>query len=602
MGKISILPPHEAQKIAAGEVVERPASVVKELVENALDAGATQILLFVEDGGKKSLRMVDNGCGMSPEDACLSLQNHATSKLKTVDELTSIATYGFRGEALATIASVSRLTLRTREKTAAQGIELLVENGTIVAQQPTACNVGTEIIVEDLFYNVPARQKFLKKRETEWRAIEQLMIAMAGIHYRCAFMVTHGGNTIFNAPTVTSLRERMVQLWGTAFDEYLIACSGVEEGRGYAVEGVITRPQKTRYDRSSLFMVVNNRWVKNAKLTHALLGGYEHILPPEQYPLGMLSISVTPSDVDINIHPRKEEVRFAHPRLVEQMITAAVKKSLEGVLATQLHRPVEARDQRPFSFVPASYAYEHQVLMADPFEDAPAQAARPSPFSPAPMMMSEPVQPMSVAPQPDMPEPVVLLPTYRYLGQLLATYLLLETDEGLLLVDQHAAHERILYELFQAKVTESSIVQLVFPHMITLASFEMEALLPHLRLFEERGILVEHFGENQIAVRAAPVYAKNCRFEDVLHEVAASIIASEGEDPLALQKHVSDKMCAMMACKSAVKAGDRLSETEVHELLTKLLTVNSKTTCPHGRPTTWFLSKNEIERLFQRDR
>ncbi|MBN2266968.1 MAG: DNA mismatch repair endonuclease MutL [Candidatus Babeliaceae bacterium] len=600
MGKINILPPHEAQKIAAGEVVERPASVVKELVENALDAGAQRIILSADDGGRKRIRLIDDGVGMSPEDARLAFCNHATSKLVSIDDLTQIKTYGFRGEALATISAVSRLTVRTREESSQEATELAVENGAVISEILVSGNRGTEIQVDDLFFNVPVRQKFLKRRETEWRAIEQLMTAFAGFHFDRFFSVEHNDRTVFHLPVASSLRDRLLQLWGVHFDEHLVACSGSDDLRGYAVNGFITRPSKTRYDRSGLFVFVNSRWVRNAKLTQALLSGFDNILPPDQYPFGMLMITVPPADVDVNIHPRKEEVRFAHPRIVDQMISQAVRSALEKVLVPRIEStffvpasPVQGTNWRVEDIPqPRSVEWREQTVDEQMFTRSeqvfPEQA----------MGVAGSEQRLSVAS--DVPQPVVPAPKYRFLGQLLATYLLVEVDDGLLLIDQHAAHERILYEVFKKRLAASNVVQLVFPQIVPLTILEIELLLPHLSLFHEQGIEVEHFGENQLAVRAAPLHAKNCSFAEVIRETAAFIAEHESADKNLITECLRDKLCAIMACKSAVKAGDLLNDAEVNELLAKLLMTDHRTTCPHGRPTTWFFGRREIERFFQR--
>ena len=336
MAKIKQLSPLEAQKIAAGEVVERPANVVKELIENALDAGATAISLYLEDGGKKLIRIVDNGCGMSPEDAHMAIKHHATSKITTVDDLEHIQTFGFRGEALSSIAAVSRLVITTKEASADTGITLEIEESSVIKESIIAANTGTDIAIHDLFYNVPARKKFLKTKETEWRTIVHLFQAMSLTHTNVSFKVFHDDRELYTVPATHSLTDRITQLFEPALSKRCLTIENSADRMNLSVSGAITESSYLRYDRSSIFVFVNNRWVKNHKLTQALIKGYQGMLPPQRYPAGCVFITIDPVYVDINIHPRKEEVQFLHPKIVEDLIEEAVRKSLENAHAQQL--------------------------------------------------------------------------------------------------------------------------------------------------------------------------------------------------------------------------------------------------------------------------
>ncbi len=330
MPRIHQLPPHEAQKIAAGEVVERPANALKELLENALDAGATQISVYIEDAGKQLIRIVDNGCGMSPEDAQLCYKLHTTSKVTSIDDLEKIQTFGFRGEALASISAVSKVTLITKEQEAQQGIKHALEQGNITKETTVPCTTGTDIQVHDLFYNIPARKKFLKKRETEWRHIIQLFQAFCLDYHVIHFKLFSEGKQVHNCPPAQNLTDRLTQLWGHSSAQHMIPVEKQHKQQSVTVTGAVSNHHYVRYDRNHLFFFVNKRWVKNHTLARALLKGYLNVLPPARYPAACIHIEIDPALVDINIHPRKEEVQFLHPRIVETLIQQAVREAKPG--------------------------------------------------------------------------------------------------------------------------------------------------------------------------------------------------------------------------------------------------------------------------------
>lgn len=363
MTKIKRLSAHEAQKIAAGEVVERPANVVKELLENALDAGAHEIIIHLEDAGKKLIRLIDDGCGMSPEDAALSFEHHATSKIRSIDDLLTLETFGFRGEALSSISSVSNITLITKEESAQAAIKLDLEQGTIVSKEETHNKNGTDIAVRDLFFNIPARKKFLKSTETEMRNIQQLIHALSLAHLAIHFKVFSDGRLILNCPATDDLHKRMLQLWEYDFASHMIPLEIQKvENNGIILWGAISDHQYVRYDRSSLYFFVNSRWVKQQKLSSSLLKGYTNVLPPGRFPAACIFIELDNQAVDVNIHPRKEEVQFLNPRKIEQQLQEAVKYTLESHLSRQLNKKVTfapateviVPQRNPLQFKPSS--------------------------------------------------------------------------------------------------------------------------------------------------------------------------------------------------------------------------------------------------------
>ena len=366
MPKIYQLSPQEAQKIAAGQVVERPANALKELIENSIDAGSTHIEIYIEDAGQKLIRVADNGCGMSQEDAELSCNRHATSKIQKIDQLPTISTFGFRGEALASIVAVSKVTLITREKEAENGIQIIrTENSNNL--ELVNCNPGTDIRIQDLFYNVPARKKFLKKELTEWRQIQYTLQAFVLSYKNIHFKVYNDNKLVYNCPATSSYLERMAQIWDISIAKNAVALKPITKNE-ITVEGAITNQQYYRYDRNSLFLIVNNRWIKNYELSRALLKGYMNVLPPARYPAAILVINVNPLHIDINVHPRKEEVTFLHPRHVETLVTQAVQDSLETHFKHQLQQTIRLEKPTPFVATPSTTNLQKSTFIPAKFE------------------------------------------------------------------------------------------------------------------------------------------------------------------------------------------------------------------------------------------
>ena len=613
MAKIKQLPPHEAQKIAAGEVVERPANVVKELIENALDAGATEITLYLEDGGRKLIRIVDNGFGMSEEDARLSIKHHATSKITGIHDLEHIQTFGFRGEALSSIASVSRMTLATKQSTDITGITLEIQETNIIKESPNGMNPGTDIAIRDLFFNVPARQKFLKTKETEWRAIVHLFQALCLAYQNVSFKLYHDDRMVYALPATSQLKERVGQLFEPAFSKNMFSFDGNLDRMNVQITGIGTGPQYTRFDRSHIFVFVQRRWVKNHKLIQAFIKGYQGMLQPNRYPAGVLFIALDPQSVDINIHPRKEEVQFLHPRIIEDLIGEQVKKALENAQALV-----------PLSSVPKSRA------LSDSLQDnrnTRVELIRPAVF----MKEQQPIVPLHVIEQsmPTPPEsknedflsaltPFNRIPeggveeagthsirsseplSYRLIGQMKKTYIVIETGEGLVLIDQHAAHERILYERFRARFDDVARVRLLFPQIISLADADLALIEPYLPLFQTFGIEVQRL-EKEIVITETPVLLNNQSLEDSIKQAVSVLYEYEYLERDELKKIIHERIHASVSCKAAVKAGDELSVESMHEIIKDLSVTENRLTCPHGRPTRWELKIDEIEKRFKRD-
>ena len=602
MARIKQLSPQEAQKIAAGEVVERPANIVKELVENALDAGATQISVYIQDSGKSLIRVVDNGCGMDAHDAQLCFTHHATSKITCVDDLIGIGTFGFRGEALSSISAVSKVTLITKEAPAQWAIKLELEQSIIKSQETISGNTGTDISICDLFYNIPARKKFLKSNETEWRHIIILFQALCLDYLPVHFKLYSQGAQLFNCPSTTSMQQRIAQLWDHTVANQMILIKSEQDG--IILEGIISNHMYTRYDRSSLFFFINRRWVKNHILAQALLKGYMNVLPADKFPLASINLTIDPAHLDINIHPRKEEVQFLHPRLVQQSIQAAAKAALEAHVSAQLQKKVTfapSLDQKipsssPLHFSSFASEFIKSPPMAPPIATAPPIASVPMPSA------NENQQPLSFASLPEKTS-AHLAPQsshYQIIGQFHKTYILIEQEESLFLVDQHAAHERILYEQFSSRFQKVPTIQLLFPVMITLTQAEMATLQSHIDLFAHNNIFIEIMGADQIIIQTAPVHLKEINLEELVRQTIGWINDYQSLEIQELHVKVNEKLHAQMACKAAVKAGDILTQAQMHQLLVDLEKTDNRFTCPHGRPTGWNLSLHEIEKKFKR--
>lgn len=630
MARIQQLSQHEAQKIAAGEVVERPSNIVKELVENSIDAGATRISIYCEDGGKELIRVVDNGCGMDATDARVCFDRHATSKITHVDQLSTLTSFGFRGEALASIASVSHITLITKEAALIEGTCVTLSAHTITDVTAIGCNSGTDISVKDLFFNVPARKKFLKTTATEWRAIQLLFNAFCFDYPHIHFSLFTENKQVYNCPAVQSVMDRAVQIWEKPTHNHIIPLIADNE-TPYGITGAISNHQHYRFDRSSIYFFVNNRWIKNQALSSALIKGYANVLPDGRYPIAAIHITVPTEEVDINIHPRKEEVKFLHPRIIEQALQKLVKKTLEQSISDHIkHKAPETNSHRtnqlfdmpnaepfvqsssphfkPFNFdafftntqsadtTPlSSPSREHAQSSLSFNDDTPSVSI--AHYNPTPELSSTIDIKNSILNQIPVVEQAE---NYRLIGQYKKTYLLIEKEDGLFLVDQHAAHERILYELFSQKFESIPTINLIFPDIITLSEDDIIVLIPHLDILKKNGIIIEQFGSNQLIIQALPVHLKEQSLADIIKEMIGWIVESRAIELDALKQVVNNKLQAQMACKAAVKAGDTLTTETMQQLLTDLNKTANRFACPHGRPTGWLLSLHEIEKKFRR--
>ncbi len=589
MNKIRLLSPQEIQKIAAGEVVERPANVVKELVENALDAQATYIEIIIKDGGESFIGVTDNGCGMSPEDARLSIAPHTTSKISSVDDLVQLATFGFRGEALASMCAVSDFTLKTKRENDDTGIQLNFKNGVLEREEIVSCPTGTMVSVADLFANIPARKKFLKASETEMRHITQFFQATALSNPAIHFKLMCDNKLVQQCPPAENTQMRVVQLWGHHMAQNILPITAENDQKQLSIHGLISNHQFQRFNTANIFLFVNQRWVKNSNLIKAFIRGYQQVLPPGKYPAGVLFIKIDPANIDVNIHPRKEEVQFLHERTVEQLIQQTIKQTLEAHVSKQIITPFAPPPHAPQATLTSSPAPAHIWQPVD--EPIPQWAA----YQPAtPPTIVEPTvayaqQTVTQTAPDNQPE------TYRIIGQYLNTYIIIENEQGLVLIDQHAAHERILYELFAQRFQEVACSQLLFPTVVAVTHDEAQLLIDNAATLAIHGIAIDRIASDRIAIRSVPVNLKNADLAGLLIH-CADLFAQSQTNVDMLHEYIR----AQMACKAAVKGGDELSKQQINELVTQLSKINNRLTCPHGRPTMWIISLPELEKHFKR--
>jgi DNA mismatch repair protein MutL len=574
MNNIIILDETLVSKIAAGEVVERPASAVKELVENSIDAGARRISIEVADGGKRSIRVVDDGCGMDPRDAKLSIERHATSKLKSAEDLFSIRTLGFRGEALPSIASVSRFELITNNG-GSNGTRLIVDGGKLKGQEAAGSSAGTSVTVEDLFFNMPARLKFQKSKTTELSHIVDIISKFILSNPQISFKLKSDGQEILSSIGSGDLLEAIASIYGIDMAKAMLKV-GDEKPRDFArgkremgdvkVHGYATQPVITKSDRYGESFFVNGRFVRNALLSRALEDAYRTLIPGGKYPISVIFIDIDPAEVDVNVHPTKREVKFSRADAVMKAITLAVSAALGEVTAGEGSRQFE----RP-------------------------QFDRSGGWKPEMMKILEEL-PMTNSQYPINSQSPISNYQAKALLQVNLTYIILAKGEDVIIIDQHAAHERIMYEKIKNN-TVAGTQNLLVPKTLEIEPKEYALISDNLEEISQLGFDVEIFGKNTILVRGIPAALKIQNIDTAISEILSEIGSSFKIKSIDERREAIWKM---MACKSAVKAGDKLSYDEMAGLVEELYATSNPTTCPHGRPTLVTISKSSMEKMFGR--
>ena len=647
MAIIHELSPHLADLIAAGEVVERPASVAKELIENAIDAGATRITVEIENGGITYLRIADNGCGMSAEDAPVAFRRHATSKLRTEADLAAIGTLGFRGEALAAISSVTRIDLFTRQTGAIAGLHLHLEAGEIQVQEEAGCPEGTTMVVRDLFYNTPARMKFLKKDFTEAGYILGVVQHAALSHPEIAFTLIRDGKQVFTTDGKGKLIAPVFAVFGKEMTASMIEVPRTERN-GMTVYGYIVKPHAGRPNRSMQHFFVNGRYVKSRLMQAALEEAYRNAIITGKYPSGAVFLELPLAAVDVNVHPAKTEVKFSQEKPVFEAVYVACKNA---IMANDNMPHIEHKEKKPSAASPQESApvYEQQRFavakpVAQPAASAkadddvpdledflvavPPRAQKPRSFGmyvAAPRILQDETEPrltgrvnvednrlfsqfdkpekapaaptaLSTAPQ-QAPERQQLEPLdtgARVIGECFNTYLIAEDKDGLILIDKHAAHERILFNKLRAE-TEMPQQELLTPVVVELTGEEAAAIQSQIEDIRKAGFAIDPFGENSFAVRSVPAYLDSGDVPGAISELAEKAMNSRATVPDRL-----DDLIHTVACKAAIKAGKATSLTELQDLCDRVLGDDNVRSCPHGRPTMVRLTKYELDKLFKR--
>jgi DNA mismatch repair protein MutL len=624
MPRIHQLPPDVVNKIAAGEVIERPASVVKELLENAVDAGATRIDVDLDAGGVDLIRVVDDGCGIAAADLPLALAQHATSKLRTADDLFAVGTMGFRGEALASIAGVGQVTLQSRPPDQPCGAELRCDGGALSPVRPWNGAPGTRVEVRHLFFNVPVRKKFLKSTATELghvcEAVTRLALANPALH----LTLRHNGRLVYDVPASAALLDRVALFFG---GEVRDALYEIDTGPGpVALTGHVADPRCDRGNAKLQYLFVNGRWFRDRSVAHALQEAFRGLLMTGRYAVGFLYLTVPPDKVDVNVHPTKAEVRFQENSLIYSLVRAAVKgRLLRENLVPRLTVPAgeepEARVVRDDTPEPGMFArptVEADLGPQAPFPATPSPRAEVSgrtvaPWEPPPREPArEPARPVAPPegsapaadepPAPDFaPPPLSALPSAppRSAIQIQDAYLVLETPDGMLVIDQHALHERILFEQLRRRIRagQLEVQRLLIPEPIDLPAEQAALVLEAADALKELGLEVSDFGGNTVLLSSYPSLLGRKPPHVIFQGVVDHLVTKERPPTRDAMLHL---LTATMACKAAVKAGDRLTPEEIAHLLHLRQLAEDSHHCPHGRPTSLLFSRQELDKQFRR--
>jgi DNA mismatch repair protein MutL len=598
MSKIRVLADHVANQIAAGEVVERPASVAKELVENSIDAGSTRITIEIEAGGRRLLKVSDDGEGMVRDDAVLAFERHATSKISVSEDLAAIGTLGFRGEALASIASVAKVELTTCTEGAASATRVTIDGGRMRDVKDAAHPRGTTIAVRDLFFNVPARRKFLRAEATETFHLTNLVTHYALAHPEIAFTFVNNGREVVRAAPAKDLRERAYQIFGGEFLENLLEVNGAH-GDVARVTGFVSAPRDRRTSRDSQYLFVNRRFVRDRMIGRALSEGYRSILPHGVYPAALLFIETPLEEVDVNVHPAKTEVRFRRQAAVADAVREAVKNALASAAYTPPPQPEPRIEYVPSPAPQPQPRIEYQPPSGDEIARDIAAMIKERPF------VQSVVQQTVVPPVPSAEkftreaEPEALSSNIRALGQLDESFIIATDEQGLLLIDQHVAHERVLFDKYRAleAARQSDSQQLLVPETFDLTPAQtavFDNLAPEL---ENYGFELMRLSGRTVAIKATPADLPAGEARNMLSELLDTVDAEKKDSA---RETLRDEIAASLACHAAIKVNMPLAPEKMRWLIDRLLQTSSPTTCPHGRPVILRLTRRDILKGFHR--
>lgn len=661
MGKIQELSERLANQIAAGEVVERPASVVKELVENAIDAKATQIDILIEEAGLKKIQIVDNGEGISQDDVENAFKRHATSKIHNRDDLFRIRTLGFRGEALPSIASVSEMTLETATADETQGSYLFLKGGKIEEHRPASLRTGTKITVENLFFNTPARLKYVKSLQTELSNIGDIVNRMALSHPNIAFRLVHDGHKMLSTSGTGDLKQTLAGIYGVATAKKMLKVEAKD--LDFTLNGYVSLPEVTRASRNYLSVIINGRYIKNYALNKAIINGYQSKLMVGRYPIAVLEITMDPLLVDVNVHPTKQEVRLSKEKELMELISRGIAESLrqinlipdvgenpsfkrkvEKIHTEQLDLPLEEQPKKKsdLNYDPKTGIFYVEPKPSEPFEtpvplkeeivektmavplETEQEKAAIVEETPEPLIeevVSEEEQVYEEVANADHPEfdlstqsgekvikqaitkleneqPKERFPMLEYFGQMHGTYLFAQSKDGLYIIDQHAAQERIKYEYFREKIGDVSddLQELLVPFVLDYPNNDAIKLKEKSELLQEVGIYLEEFGPNSFIVRAHPTWYPAGQEESIIREMIDMLLITGSVSV----KKFREATAIMMSCKRSIKANHHLNEAQARVLLTDLAQCENPFNCPHGRPVLIHFSNSDMEHMFKR--
>jgi len=576
---IHILEQSVIAKIAAGEVVERPASVVKELVENAIDAGCNRVRIEISNGGQEIIRVSDDGSGMSREDALLAFERYATSKIFSAEDLADVMTLGFRGEALSSIAAVSIMELSTRDQESAVGTVVHMKGGQVQGIEEVGKSVGTSVNVRRLFYNTPARRKFLRSSQTEFRRIVDIITQLAVAHRRVAFQLSHNNREIFNLPPAEDLKDRLIPLWPKEVVEDLACFS--QSGPRINIEGCIGTPQTSRNNRNHQLFILNGRPVVDKNLSHGLFQAYQTVFPPDRHPVAVILITMDASLVDVNVHPTKREVRFQDARAIHDLMAFSAAKALSHIFPQN-----ELRDH-----IGAPRETKRDLSLRDDSRRYTSQSSGQQ-FSQVSLFEAH-RQLVSVESLGQMGSTTELVS----LWQLHNLYIFAAIKSGVVVIDQHAAHERVLYEQAKRSFKESppTSQQLLFPQVVELTQSQLQLLDEHQDLLAKLGFSVRPFGGKTVLLEAEPATLKSPSQGQILRDILDDLAVGQ---PAELDRE--ERLARSFACQAAVKAGQSLTQEKMNSLVNMLFATSAPYTCPHGRPTIIRMSLEELARKFGR--
>ncbi|MBA4311310.1 MAG: DNA mismatch repair protein MutL [Chlorobiaceae bacterium] len=587
---IKILPEHLANKIAAGEVIQRPASAVKELIENSLDANSKSIKLIIKDGGKELIQVVDDGDGMSADDAVVAFHRHATSKIETYEDLEAIKTLGFRGEALSSIAAVSQVELRTRRKSDMVGIKVRIEGGKDSQIMEDACPAGTSVLMRNLFFNTPARRNFLKSNSTEYRHIYDVVQRCALSYPDVAFQFYSDDEIILNLRG-SDLSDRLRDVFGEAHFQTLMPV--ISDKESVSISGYIGQPQFARRGKAEQFLYLNKRYIISKNLNHAVYQAYEHLIEKGSFPFFIIFISIDPKKIDVNVHPTKMEVKFDDESSIYKMILTSVRATLgkyEMIPQIQL----QSRDMHESANLTRLTSPPSQIRR---FTDVNQQSlnVKPSGLTSTESSDKSYASSNALSNEASAQQAEVIHWDVR---QLHKKYIVFNSSDGLTIIDQHAAHERILYEKFRTRLIkeQKTSQQLLFPQTLQLPPGDISLVKELQGEFESLGFTIKFFGNTTVIIDGVPSEIKAGTEGNILQDV----LSLYKDDRQEISMKPSERLAKSLACKAAVKAGDLLSTNEMTSLIDQLSSTSIPTVCPHGRPVSMNLTIEELDRRFGR--